>query len=289
MFSFLSFLFFNYFKSDSLLDTRQAAILQQIETIFHSLLESLVKQKPMLLKIKKIKSWKDCEMNSNDVLSQMETKIKTKSIRFSNKASERTFTVTIVLMCEIYKMLSRNLTCTKRELYYRDLKLLNNQESVNKAIDTLCKMLKVQEFELGVTTSSKGLIAGDLIITIGDERIDCSTPRAVPSNPSAITAIESNADYILIVEKDTVFQRLINDDIFNRIKKKIVLITAKGYPDINTRVLLKKMSTDLLKPIYIIVDADPHGVEIMCTYKYGSFLKIHNSEHLAVPTIEWIG
>lgn len=242
-----------------------------------------------MLKVRTIKSWKDCQMNVNDVLSQNETKIKTKSINFSNKASERTFTVTVIVMCEIYKMLSRNLTCTKRELYYRDVELFKNQESVNKAVDTLCMMLNVQEFELGVSSSSKGLIAGDLTIIIGDERIDCSTPRAVPSNPSAITAFESSADYVLIVEKDTVFQRLVNDDIFNRIKEKIVLITAKGYPDVNTRVLLKKMSTDLMKPLYILVDADPHGVEIMCTYKYGSFMKVHNSEHLAVPSIEWIG
>lgn len=243
----------------------------------------------MVLKIRRIKSWKDCELNINDVLSQKETAITTKSINFSNKASERTFTITVAIMCEIYKMLARNLTCTKRELYYRDVELYKNQESVNRAVNTLCAMLNVQEFELGVISSSKGLIAGDLIINIGGERIDCATSRAVPSNPSAITSFESNAAYVLILEKDTVFQRLINDDIFSRINEKIILITAKGYPDVNTRTLLKKMSTELRKPMYILVDADPHGIEIMCTYKYGSLMKVHNSEHLAVPSIEWIG
>lgn len=228
-------------------------------------------------------------MNSNDVLSQKETSINTKSISFSNKKSERTFTVTVSIMCEIYKLLARNLTCTKRELYYRDVELYRNQESVNKAVNTLCAMLNVQECELGVYSSSKGLIAGDLIINIGDERIDCSKTQAVPSNPSAITSFESNADYVLIVEKDTVFQRLVNDNLFGQSDQKIILITAKGYPDVNTRTLLKLMSNQLGKPMYIIVDADPHGIEIMCTYKYGSLNKVHNSEHLAVPSIEWIG
>lgn len=271
------------------MEARRSAILQQIENIFVALLESVEKQKPMVLKIRTIKNWSDCEMNTNNVLSQKVTAITTKSISFNNKASERTFTVTVAIMCEIYKMLARNLTCTKRELYYRDVELFRNQESVNKAVDTLCAMLNVQECELNVMSSSKGLIAGDLIISIDDEIIDCTTSRAVPSNPSAITSLESTADYVLIVEKDTVFQRLVNDDIFGRINKKIVLITAKGYPDVNTRTLLKRMSRDLAIPMYIIVDADPHGIEIMCTYKYGSLMKVHNSEHLAVPSIEWIG
>lgn len=226
---------------------------------------------------------------NNEILSQNEERIVTKSINFSNKNSERTFTITTVIMCEVYNMLSRNILCTKRELYYRDVELFGNQSNVNRALDTLCAMLNVQEFELGVLTSSKGLVAGDLVINIGDERIDCTTPRAVPSNPSAITSLESNAEYVLIVEKDTVFQRLVNEKIFERMDARIVLITAKGFPDVNTRMLLKKIESDLEIPIYIITDADPHGVEIMCTYKFGSFIKIHNAQNLAVPSIQWIG
>lgn len=42
-------------------------------------------------------------------------------------------------------------------------------------------------------------------------------------------------------------------------------------------------------PIYILVDADPHGIEIMCTYKYGSLAMSHNSENLAVPSMVWLG
>lgn len=67
------------------------------------------------------------------------------------------------------------------------------------------------------------------------------------------------------------------------------MITGKGYPDINTRVLLKRLEADLKLPIYIVVDADPHGIEIMCTYKFGSLQMIHNSEQLAVKSIEWLG
>lgn len=101
--------------------------------------------------------------------------------------------------------------------------------------------------------------------------------------------VQSNADYILVVEKDTVFTRLVQDKIFEKVKTKIILITAKGFPDINTRVLLKRLEKDLSIPIYIIVDADPHGIEIMFTYKFGSLQMVHNSDHLAVKSVEWLG
>lgn len=68
-----------------------------------------------------------------------------------------------------------------------------------------------------------------------------------------------------------------------------MILQAKGYPDVNTRLLLKKMSLMLQIPIYILVDADPHGIEIMCTYKYGSLAMSHNSENLAVPSMVWLG
>lgn len=97
------------------------------------------------------------------------------------------------------------------------------------------------------------------------------------------------AKYILIVEKDTVFTRLIKANFFDKINSKVILVTAKGYPDVNTRVLLNRLEKDLHIPIYILVDADPHGIEIMCTYKFGSLHLVHNSQQLAVKSIQWIG
>lgn len=263
--------------------------MAQIEGIIETLIKSLTLQKPLVIKISKIKDWKDCTM-INDVLSQRQTSIGIKKLSFTNKNSERTFTVTANLLCEIYKMLCRNTTCTKRELYYNDVELMKCQNSVNKAIDDICMLLNVQPWELGVLSSSKGLIAGDLVITTDEnEIIDCENVCSVPQNPSCIINLSSNAEYVLVVEKDTVFTRLINENVFSKTPGKFILITGKGYPDVNTRVLLKKIVTILKLPVYLIADADPHGIEIMCTYKFGSLHMVYNCEQLAIPTIEWIG
>lgn len=50
------------------------------------------------------------------------------------------------------------------------------------------------------------------------------------------------------------------------------LLQAKGYPDVSTRLLLKKISDWTHVPIYGLMDADPHGIEIFCVYKFGSLV-----------------
>ena len=263
--------------------------MTQIEMLIQALVSQLTNKETMIIKLHRIKDWKDCKYESN-VLSQKETAIKVKSLSFTNKNTERTFTIIVQLLGEIYKLLALNTTCTKRELYYRDVELMKSQCSVNKAIDEICTLLNVQCWELGVLSTSKGLVAGDLrIVTDEDEFIDYSTTNSVPQKPSGIKSMESNAEFVLVVEKDTVFTRLIEDNVMEKIGRKIILVTAKGYPDINTRVLLKRFEMELQKPIYIIVDADAFGIDIMCTYKFGSLQMVKFSEQLAIPTMEWIG
>ena len=39
----------------------------------------------------------------------------------------------------------------------------------------------------------------------------------------------------------------------------------------------------------LLVDGDPHGLEIMCIYTYGSVPMAWICEPLAVPRIQWVG
>jgi meiotic recombination protein SPO11 len=63
---------------------------------------------------------------------------------------------------------------------------------------------------------------------------------------------------------------------------------AKGYPDIQTRQFLRLLSTHV-PTIFVLVDFDPDGLGIMSTYKYGSIALAQESQHLAVPSIRWLG
>lgn len=133
----------------------------------------------------------------------------------------------------------------------------------------------------------------------------------MPPNENGIKTIRTNAKFVLIVEKDTVYHRLLDDRVFNKINAQFILITGKGYPDISTRLMVKRIWNEFKLPTYALVDADPYGIEIMCTYRFGSLVNIffiiifciqsknpfilkiqsmsHNSDNLAVPSIHWLG
>jgi len=71
---------------------------------------------------------------------------------------------------------------------------------------------------------------------------------------------------------------------------KGILVTAKGYPDIQTRQFLKLLSKQQsVVPIFALMDFDPDGIGIMSTYRYGSVALAHENAHLAVPRMRWLG
>ncbi|KAL8858563.1 MAG: hypothetical protein Q9178_004857 [Gyalolechia marmorata] len=67
--------------------------------------------------------------------------------------------------------------------------------------------------------------------------------------------------------------------------------TAKGYPDVSTRVFLRllSISSHPLPSIYALVDFDPDGISIMSTYKHGSLTLSHENANLRCPIIRWLG
>lgn len=57
------------------------------------------------------------------------------------------------------------------EMYYKDVKTTQKQENVNDALRTICCLLNVAPWQLGVFNSSKGLIAGNLKVFLPDNEV----------------------------------------------------------------------------------------------------------------------
>ncbi|OMO79588.1 Spo11/DNA topoisomerase VI, subunit A [Corchorus capsularis] len=125
------------------------------------------------------------------------------------------------------------------------------------------------------------------------EAVDCS---ACGSSGYAISGdlelleslvMKTDARYIIVVEKHAIFQRLAEDRVFNQIPS--ILLTAKGYPDIATRFLLHRMSRafpDL--PILALVDWNPAGLAILCTFKFGS-IGMGLEAYRYACNVKWLG
>lgn len=150
--------------------------------------------------------------------------------------------------------------------------------------------LNVLPTDLRIYSCPKGLVAGDLKITIETgEIIQCysTTATTIPTQVGNII-VETSAEAVLIVEKDTVFKKLIEQKIFEKLEN-LLLLTGKGYPDINTRLFLKKLLEHKNIKVYCLVDGDPYGIHIMTIYRYGSRALDHVREQISCPQVRWIG
>ncbi len=134
--------------------------------------------------------------------------------------------------------------------------------------------------------------------------VDCFGSDVLISSIDEIISINLQCDYVLVIEKEAVFRTLASSSFFNKHRglsqygHRGLLITAKGYPDIATRHLLRRISDTIetsetpsarCVPLICLVDYDPHGVEILATYKFGSATMAHDSDTLATSCLKWLG
>ncbi|XP_065775777.1 meiotic recombination protein SPO11 isoform X2 [Muntiacus reevesi] len=215
----------------------------------------------------------------------------TRKIKSDSPKSVKNFALILKIFSMIYKLVQSNTYATKRDIYYTDSQLFGNQTVVDNIINDISCMLKVPRRSLHILSTSKGLIAGDLKYLEEDgTKVNCTraTAVAVPSNIQGIQNLITDAKFLLIVEKDATFQRLLDDNFCNKMSP-CIMVTGKGVPDLNTRLLVKKLWDTFHIPVFTLVDADPHGIEIMCIYKYGSMAMSFEAHNLTVPAIRWLG
>ncbi len=125
------------------------------------------------------------------------------------------------------------------------------------------------------------------------DRIDLSRMGrggwSIPSicEPGRVKFLKNEAEYILFVEKNAIWERL-NEDRFWK-KFKCILMTTAGQATRGARRLLQRMATELKLPVYVLVDNDPWGLYIYSVLKQGSISLAYESMRLAVPNVRFLG
>ncbi|NXJ63093.1 SPO11 protein, partial [Rostratula benghalensis] len=266
-------------------------VLEAIENVIEDVFKSLAQKKAPVLTLANRSGWRNIEFKDSVGL-QMIPRCTTKQIRSDCPRSASKFALMLKILSMIYKMVQTNTYATKRDIYYSDTLLFGSQSVVDNIINDISCMLKIPRRSLHVLSTTKGFVAGNLSYTEEDgTKVNCTcgaTAVTVPSNVQGIKNLISHAKFMLIVEKDATFQRLLDDDFCKKLSP-CIMITGRGIPDLNTRLLVRKLWDTFQLPIFTLMDADPHGVEIMCIYKYGSVSMSFEAHHLTVPSIKWLG
>ncbi len=221
-----------------------------------------------------------------------------------NVAHARRFMQTMLVASYVKKdLLENNLTATLRDLYYSKKHTISGTKE-----DTIDEQkesdLAIVDFEVALDTfrerlhlraEPKGRMAG--MFTIRDyvqdreSLIDLSKlgsgGLAIPSIVEQIEFVDYDIDYVLVAEKNAIFDRLNEDEYWKR--NKCLLMTTAGQAARGARRLLQRLSGELKLPCYALTDADPYGWYIFSTMKYGSMALAHESDRLGCKELKFLG
>ncbi|XP_044752184.1 uncharacterized protein LOC123312054 [Coccinella septempunctata] len=264
-------------------------IENRIMSIFERVLNDLNEKKSPCLEIRR-QTFEDCVLVHDRLELKSEENPKMIRVKYKSTSSQFKFCLMMYVLAKVLQVLETNSKTTRRELYYQIKHLVLNQSYIDRAVKAVCYMLCVGPWELNIV-AHKGLIFGDLkIVMSSNEIVDCNIPGTlIPQDIDEIVELRSSAYFILVVEKESIFYKLLEEDLPNKLVRPFLMITGKGFPDLNTQLFLKKLWIIMTIPVFIFTDADPHGVNIMMTYRFGSLANVHLSKQLAVPKAQWLG
>ncbi|XP_072270329.1 meiotic recombination protein SPO11 isoform X2 [Pyxicephalus adspersus] len=266
-------------------------VIVAIERIVQGVLESLSRNEAPVLTVENRSTWTNIGF-SDSVGLHMVKDCNTRKIRSDCPRSALHFALTMKILSVIHKLVQTDTYATKRDIFYDNVQLYGSQKTVDSIITDISCMLKIPRRSLHILSTSKGCVAGDLVFTEEDgTRVICNSNSSgvlIPSNVDGVLNMRTQARFALIIEKDATFQRLLDDDFCGKCGP-CILITGKGIPDLNTRLFVRKLWDTFQIPIFTLVDGDPHGIEIMCIYKYGSVSMSFEAHNLTVPSVAWLG
>jgi len=97
--------------------------------------------------------------------------------------------------------------------------------------------------------------------------------------------IDDAVQYIIVVEKEGIFNRLTEDKLWERLP--CVIVTGKGFPDAVTRWFVSNLSRTTNTTVIALCDWNPFGLSIYLTYRIGSVSMAYDSDLTA--DIKWMG
>jgi len=244
------------------------------------------------------------------VLSNIYFDEKSGLVRLGDKVSKRTylnvahtrkFMQTMMVAAECKKIIEQNVTTSIRDLYYALKRTIpgtkentvEDQSESDPVIEDLEAALDTLRERLHLQADRKGYVAGHLIVNDAGDKIDCSkmgsSGWAIPSNtePEMIKFEKCTAKFVLVIEKDAVWQRLNQDKFWQ--KHNCLILTGKGQPARGCRRLINRLHKELKLPVYVLTDADAWGYYIYSVIKQGSINLSFLSDRLGTPEAKFIG
>src|SRR5499425_880277 len=220
---------------------------------------------------------------------------------FFNVGMAKKFMQTVLVADALSELQRANLTTSLREIYYRTKHTIKNshentfdaQDESDPLIEDLEVTLEALREELHVRAENRGSVVGPLVLADDGDTVNCARlgkgGYSVPSivEPEYLQIRRCTADFVLLVEKGTQWNRLSEDKFWRRYN--CILLTGNGQPPRGVRRLARRLHEEYKLPVYVLVDNDPWGYYIYSVVKQGSINLAFESERMAIPKAKFIG
>lgn len=179
----------------------------------------------------------------------------------------------------------------KRTIPNTNTNIVDEQKESDKSIEDLELISDCSREELNINANKMGSVAGNVVIMDREDTINWaklgSGGWSIPSNVEEIEFKKVEADYVIYMEKQAVWERLHEDKFWK--KQNCIIVTSQGQTTRGIRRLLQRLSREQKLPIYVLADFDPWGFYIYSVLKYGSISLAHMAEKLAIPEAKYLG
>jgi DNA topoisomerase-6 subunit A len=285
------------------LSARNKAI-EIIKSKFNEIIEDLMNGRNPTLVIRKRTLTNTIYDEANGLLKLGEGVLRRS---FLNVNESKKFMQTLLIASIIYESLKNNEYPTIRDLYYRGKHTIKYRDLVTRKVkeentwdeqkesDSVIRDLEVfidmLREDMLILSKEKGKVVGNMRIRSGDDVIDLSKmghgAYSIEPTPDLIEFLDYDVEYVLVIEKDAVFQQLHRIGYWRT--NKALLVTSAGQPDRATRRFVRRLNEELNLPVYILTDSDPYGFYIYSVFRVGSITLSYESERLATPKARFLG
>ncbi|XP_023536168.1 meiotic recombination protein SPO11-1 [Cucurbita pepo subsp. pepo] len=264
-------------------------IMRKIRELTRSMIVELCNRSSKMIAIDRFKNY--CTNSIENCCCRFNLSEGKEILTLQRESHVRRLDVLLRVLLIIQQLLRENRHSSKRDIYYMHPSVFTDQSVVDRAINDICILLQCSRHNLNVVSVGNGLVMGWLRFAEAGRRSDCikkpNSAHSIPVQVEEVTDIASPANYILVVEKESVFQRLANDHFCSR--NRCIVISGRGYPDVPTRRFLRLLVDVLALPAFCLVDCDPYGFDILTTYRFGSMQMAYDAKYLRIPQLHWLG
>jgi DNA topoisomerase-6 subunit A len=186
----------------------------------------------------------------------------------------------------LFYLLKHTIEGTREETF-------DTQDECDPIIEDVEVSLDAMREELHLYAKNAGAMVGPITLVDSGDEIDCSRMGSggysIPSivEPEIVQFKKNSAEFVLHVEKDTVWRRF-NEDKFWK-EHNCILTHGGGQPPRGVRRLLNRLHYDLKLPVYCLLDNDPWGYYIYSVIKQGSINLAYESRRMAIPDARFLG